>query len=125
MTGRYHEPTANRPLRFHLREETVPDKSITLDEWVLSELLPHETRGNKNWSNFKRHFCAQGVSFRAPISTDVRHILSALLAPKAVVLSDIDKDFEKDVVRAQQRSAEERQRRLQKRLKSHRPPLLK
>ena len=114
VTGRYHEPTSNRPLRFHLQEVTVPDKSITLDELVLSELLPHETKGNKNWSNFKRHFCAQGVSFRAPISTGVRHILSALLAPKAVVLSDIDKDFEKDVARAQQRSAEERQRRLQK-----------
>ncbi len=64
--------------RFSLEDTTKLSKPITINEKVCGDQLP-KLQHPANWSNFKRHFCAQGTTFRNPLSDEVLQVLDSLL----------------------------------------------
>ena len=64
--------------RFKLEDITNLDTPIKINEDLCGQQLPPKDSPS-NWSNFKRHFCSQGATFRSPLSYEVIEVLNSLL----------------------------------------------
>lgn len=74
------------------------DLFVDLDEEQIGKLLPEISEGNTNWSNFKKHFCAQGASFRNPLSEEVVKVLMDVLkkeSPNSAPDENPETDYKK------------------------------
>ena len=89
ITGHYHQESSPRPFRMKLIDTQSNKKRIVIDEEHLSRRLPI-TKGNKGWSNFKRHFCRQGASFESPLEPEVVWVLNELLEIPNPVPSNVE-----------------------------------
>lgn len=80
----------SRQYRLALKPVKILQPFLRLNEDELSASLPIKIGGNKDWSNFKRHFCQQGATFQTPLSQEVVNILLSLLGE---VASNAGADF--------------------------------
>ncbi|WP_202944680.1 HNH endonuclease [Desulforapulum autotrophicum] len=67
--------------RFQLEDITCLINPIDINEDLCGRRLP-QLEKPANWSNFKRHFCSQGATFRNPLSSEVFQVLDSLLPDK-------------------------------------------
>lgn len=105
------------------------DRFVDLDEDEVGALLPEIVGGSKGWSNFKKHFCAQGISLRNPLDVEVVEVLLGILKddlstsplygdeepPVGAVIEsyeELEREFRKKVVESLSGSSEQRLARL-------------
>ena len=65
------------PYRFTLNDVSHLNAFVMIDPLELSKVLPHKN-GDKRFNLFQRHFCRQGASFDAPLTSEVVDLLSLL-----------------------------------------------
>lgn len=78
VVGHYYDKNSENPYRFQLELVQGGKPWIKLDEKKLSSELKL-IKGDSRWSNFKRHFCRQGISFLKPLESYVVDVLQNLL----------------------------------------------
>lgn len=88
ITGHYVDHNSPNPYRFNLELVKGGKPWIKLDENEISKELK-QIDGITNWSNFKRHFCMTGATFRNPLEKYVIDCLSSYL-PEITKLSEHD-----------------------------------
>lgn len=120
ISGHYFQELSKRPYRLKLRNKNVPKQRIVIDEEECSKNLPL-INGDDTWSNFKRHFCRQGVSLQSPLEPRVLAVLSRMLSQGIVdagstveKITDFESKFSKELTKAMRRSSSERLLRLEK-----------
>ncbi|MCG9557820.1 HNH endonuclease [Vibrio kanaloae] len=100
------------PYRFELENISKLIDFPILDEDILSEILPQKIGGNIGWSNFKKHFCSQGITFREPLQSEVSEILLSELGSGRELYEEVVSSFVKNVEKSLKSSSEERKKRL-------------
>lgn len=78
IVGTYEDPSSAYPYRVKLKDLSTLDAFIPLDESQISKQLPTSAR-KEPWTNFKKHFCHQGASLKAPLDEDVLSVLTSLM----------------------------------------------
>lgn len=74
IIGHYQDDNFEKKFRLELKNLYDKSSFKILNVESLSRVLPPR-EGNEKWNNFQKHFCAQGSSFRAPISPLISNIL--------------------------------------------------
>jgi len=75
IVGTYEDHDSVYPYRVKLKNLSNLDAFLPMDESIIGEQLPQSDR-NEPWTNFKRHFCHQGASFKAPLSEKIVSVLN-------------------------------------------------
>jgi len=112
ITKHYDDITNVFPYRFELENKSKLSEYIVLNDTKLSDELPVISGGNKGWSNFQKHFCAQGITFQKHIEPEVSEILMSFLDFQDETFDSVLDVFREKVIRSSKSSQHERQKRL-------------
>ncbi|UYO74003.1 HNH endonuclease [Halomonas qinghailakensis] len=113
IVSHYYDEESARPYRMKLEDVSKLTTYIDLDEDKISRQLP-QIKGDKRWSNFKRHFCRQGVSFQSSLNKAVVDLLNTLVLPRSSTIEDNEEKFNLEVERSLNSSEKARAFRLKK-----------
>ncbi len=108
----YDDMTNTFPYRFELENVTNLAESIVLNDVELSDELPAITGGNTGWSNFQKHFCAQGITFQRHLESEVTEILLSTIDFHDIPYESFIEMFNKNVITSSKSSPEDRRKRL-------------
>lgn len=110
-----HYEDSNKALKYRFKLDNISRISqpyLAIDDVALSDILPQIEGGHHLWSNFQKHFCAQGKSFQKYLDSNVANILLNLLLKSQLSLGNIENNFRNDVLKSAKITPEERRKRL-------------
>ncbi len=108
----YDDMTSAFPYRFELNDVSKLPGYIVLNDIELSDALPTMAGGNRGWSNFQKHFCAQGITFQRYLAPEVTELLLSQIGFHVISYGSILEDFRRKVISSLKSSPEERHKRL-------------
>ena len=108
----YDEITNAFPYRFELEDVSNLSEFIVLDDIELSHELPVISGGISSWNNFKKHFCAQGITFQKPLTPEVCDILLSKINFQEDTFERVTESFNEKVKKSLKSSSKERIKRL-------------
>jgi 5-methylcytosine-specific restriction protein A len=112
ITKHYDDMTNVFPYRFELENISKLSEYIVLNDTELSKKLPIIAGGNKGWSNFQKHFCAQGITFQKLLEPEVTQILLSQIDLQEMTFEGVLDSFIKKVKISSKSSTAERRKRL-------------
>lgn len=112
VTKRYDDMTNGFPYRFELENVSKLTEYVVLNDVELSDELPAITGGNKGWSNFQKHFCAQGITFQKYLEPEVAELLLSRIGFYGISYQIVIDSFRKKVINSSRSTPEERRKRL-------------
>lgn len=112
ITKHYDDMTNTFPYRFELENVSKLSEYIVLNDIELSNELPVIAGGNKGWSNFQKHFCAQGITFQKHLEPEVTKILLSQIDFQTETFERVLENFRKKIAISSKLSPEERRKRL-------------
>ncbi|MDM8350602.1 HNH endonuclease signature motif containing protein [Pseudomonas sp. sp1636] len=112
ITKHYDDMTNVFPYRFELENVSNLSEYMILNDTELSDELPAIIGGNKGWSNFQKHFCAQGITFQKLLEPEVSDILLSQIGFQEDTLESVIESFRKKVIISSKMSSKERRKRL-------------
>ncbi|WP_415900564.1 HNH endonuclease [Neptuniibacter sp. QD48_11] len=112
ITKHYDDLSNLFPYRFELENVSNLSEFIILNDIELSKELPVIAGGNNSWSNFQKHFCAQGNTFQKHLEPEVSDILLSLIDFQEDTLESVVDNFDIKVIRSKQSSSQDRIKRL-------------
>lgn len=113
VTKHYDDEENSFPYRLELDNESKLTEYIALDDVELGAKLPQISGGNKDWSNFQKHFCTQGITFQKPLQPEVVQILLSYLNVQDDSYGDDLDNFRKKVAESARLPQSVRKRRLE------------
>lgn len=112
ITSHFDDKNSKYPFRFKLKNESNLSEYIILNDIELSKELPTSTRKYKNWSNFQKHFCSEGITFQKQLETEISQKLISLLEINDESYNSALDKFRKKVKESEKLSSAERRERL-------------